>query len=183
MKRLSRTTMFSLAGALLIATTFTIGMRAQEMSGLTQFATVLPNYHGQIMQYAFPISPFSEWEQYKHAKKFAFSGSNLAEIQTVNGVTELYLYDSHDFCGPKAGPWGACLYEGTLSGQLKIEAVAVSGGASYQHVSGDFYGTFSDAKGNMYYNVLGVLSFDTFPASDGVIWAAHGGVTIVLGDN
>lgn len=179
MKPFSCMIVFLLTGALLIAT-FTTGMQAQEMTGLTQFATILPNFHGQIMQYAFPVSPFSEWDQYAHQKKFAFSGSNTAQLQTVNGVTELYLMDTHDLCGPKAGSNGYCGYVGTLDGQLKVEAVSVPGGASYQHVTGAFLGEFIDAKGKLRQNILALLSFDTFPATDGIVWASHGGVTIVL---
>lgn len=182
MKLLSSVIVFLLAGALLIGT-FTTGMQAQEMTGVTQFATILPNVHGQIMQYAFPISPFSEWDQYRHARKFSFAGSNLAEVQTVNGVTELYLLDTHDFCGPKAGPNGYCGYVGTLDGQLKVEAIGVPGSASYQHVTGVFLGEFIDAQGKLHKNILALLSFDTFPATDGIVWASHGGVTVVLACN
>lgn len=155
---------------------------AQTAGGYTQFATILPNFKGEILQYSFPVSPFSEWDASKRAKKFTFAGTNTVQVQTVAGVTQLYLSDSHDVCGPKNGSAGQCQFLGQLSGTFSIESNNLNG-AAYQHVSGTFYGTFQDAKGNSYENVPVLLSFDTFPSIDGVQWPAFGGVTIVLQPN
>src|SRR5271167_301971 len=104
--------------------TCSLGLAAQQVAGDTQFAAVLPNEHGQIMQYSFPVNPFPpDWVPNGHASKFNFSGSNIVEVETVQGVTELYLSDSHDICGPKARPAGYCSYLGTLVGELEIKAI------------------------------------------------------------
>jgi hypothetical protein len=159
----------------------TASLWAQSMAGSTQYAAVLPNMHGEIIQYAFPVSPFSGWDEYSHKKKFTFSGANTVQLETAGGLTELYLSDMHDFCSPNAGPNGYCSFLGT--GTLTVEAVTVPSGGSYQHVVGYFVGSFVDVKDNFYSDVTAILSFDTFPATDGVPWAAHGGVTVVLADN
>ena len=152
---------------------------AQKATAFTQFATVLPDYKGAIIQYAFPLSPFSQWIPSGKVSKFDFQGSDTVQIITVKGVTELYLWDTHDICGPKAGPVGSCSFLGTMWGPLLTEAKKTPEGASYSCVSATFYGVFEDPHGAEF-NVEALLSFDTFPTVDGAVWASTGGLTIVL---
>ena len=153
---------------------------AQQLNGTTQFATILPDFQGRIIQYAFPVTPFEGWVERQHLKKYKWeSVPNTVQVQTVDGVTQLNLIDTHDICGPKAGPVGACEYLGTLLGPLQITEEFLYAG-SYQHVSGTFVGTFTDAQGYVFRDVFALLDFDTFPTVDTVNVPDHGGVTIVL---
>jgi|ERR1035438_10143755 hypothetical protein len=168
--------------ALLI--TCSLGLAAQQVTGETQFAAVLPDFQGQIMQYSFPVNPFPpDWLPNGHARRFKFSGTNIVEVETVKGVTELYLSDSHDFCGPKAGPAGTCSYLGTMVGELEIKTISLGSGATYSHVAGTFSGLFTDARGDQFPNKLGLFSFDTYPSVNGLVVPSAGSVVIVLEDN
>jgi hypothetical protein len=153
---------------------------AQQLSGYTTFATILPDLQGQFMQYAFPVSPFDFWIPKGHSKKFQFGASNAVDVATVNGVTELYLADSHDVCSSKAGIEGQCTYLGTLTPGSFLVTPEVGAGGTYQHVTAEFSGAFVDAKGNIFSPVTALLSFDTFPTKDTVNWPSTGGVTIVF---
>jgi hypothetical protein len=168
--------------ALLI--TCSLGLAAQQVTGETQFAAVLPDFHGQIMQYSFPINPFPpDWLPNGQASKFKFSGTNIVEVETVKGVTQLYLSDSHDYCGPKAGPAGSCSYQGTMVGELDIKTISLESGATYSHVAGTFSGLFTDARGNQFPNKLGLFSFDTYPSVNSIVVPSAGSLVIVLEDN
>lgn len=95
---------------------------AQQLNGTTQFATILPDFQGRIIQYAFPVTPFEGWVERQHLKKYKWeSVPNTVQVQTVDGVTQLNLIDTHDICGPKAGPVGACEYLGTLLARCKSQ--------------------------------------------------------------
>jgi hypothetical protein len=164
--------------------TCSLSLIAQQVTGETQFAAVLPDYYGQIMQYSFPINPFPpDWLPAGHAKKFKFSGTNIVEVETVKGVTELYLSDSHDLCGPKAGPVGFCSYLGTMVGALEIKVINLAGGATYSHVTGTFSGLFTDDHGDQFPNTLGLFAFDTYPSVNSVVVPSAGSVVIVLENN
>ncbi len=148
----------------------------QSVWGETQFATILPALNGGIIQYAFPVTPFvGAWFPTSHQKKFTFSGTHTAAIQTVDGVTELYLHDEHDICGFKGG---SCSFLGTLSLPFEITSVPFDGGI-YQHVVGEFYGTFTDETGLQWPDVIALFSLDTFPADDPVDMPSVGSVVIV----
>ncbi len=160
-----------------------VSASAQQVTGDTQFATILPDFQGQILQYAFPISPFGGWVENQHLPKYEFTElPNVVQVQTVKGQTQIYLKDVHDICGPKAGSFGACIFTGILTGDLVV-ANEVLLDSAYQHVSGTFVGTFTDAQGDVYQNIPALLSFDTFPTIDTVYWPSYGGVTIVLQPN
>jgi hypothetical protein len=159
---------------------------SQSAAGDTQFAAILPSLQGFIMQYSFPIAPFGpSWLPGGHLKKFAFSGANVAQMQTVGGVTELSLSDSHDICGPKAGPAGSCSYLGTLAGVMDVQTIILdpSQNLSYQHVTGTFSGLFTDDDGHQYVHTPALLSFDTYPATDGINVPSVGSVVVLLAYN
>lgn len=156
----------------------------QSVAGDTQFAAILPSFQGEVMQYSFPIAPFGpNWLPLGHSKKFSFAGKNLAQMETVNGVTMLYMSDSHDFCGVNGGPDGACSYLGTLVGPMEVKQTSLQSGATFEHVSGNFYGAFTDDKGNEFEDTLAILSFDTYPSVDGINVPSAGSVVIVLANN
>jgi hypothetical protein len=158
----------------------------QMGSGDTQFATILPDLQGVPIQYAFPVSPFGEWIPSFHAKKFDFSTiDNVMQVQTVNGVTQLHLRDTHDLCGHvKVPPAGFCSFDGTLQGPINTITTNLTGEAGWtNHVSGLFLGTFIGPYGVEYDNVYAYLTFDTFPTLNTVYWPATGGVTVVLSNN
>jgi hypothetical protein len=155
---------------------------AQQVAGDTQFATILPAFNGSILQYSFPVTPFGGWVENGNAKKFAFGGTDVAQLETVDGDTELYLVDTHDVCGPKFGAVGKCTFLGSLTpGTWSVQTLNGADG-TYQHVQGEFSGSFQDAKGNVFLYVPVLLSFDTFPTQPqgAVNWPSHGGVTVVL---
>jgi hypothetical protein len=157
---------------------------SQSAAGDTQFAAILPSFQGVIMQYSFSIAPFgSSWLPLGHIKKFNFAGTNVAQMQTVGGVTELYMSDSHDICGPKAGPTGSCSYLGTLSGGMTVTTISIESGGSYEHVTGTFSGLFLDDDGNQFAYTPALLSFDTYPAKDGINVPSAGSLMVVLAYN
>jgi len=139
-------------------------------------AFVLPNPSGIIIQYSFPLGPFEVWLPAKDLKAYDFQKEpNSLQIETVGGVSELLLSDSHDFCNP------SCKYLGTFDAGLPSVAVAaLPDGAVYETVSGTLTGTFTDAFGKKYTNVLALFSFTTYPGA-GV--PAVGYLTVVLQDN
>jgi hypothetical protein len=173
-----------LATIIALLITCSLGLAAQQVTGETQFAAVLPDFQGRIMQYSFPVNPFPpDWLPAGHVTKFNFSGTNVIEVETVKGVTELYLSDSHDLCGPKAGPVGSCSYLGTMVGALEIKTISLASGATYAHVTGTFLGLFTDDHGDQFANTLGLLAFDTYPSVNSVVVPSAGSVVIVLENN
>jgi hypothetical protein len=98
-------------------------------------------------------------------------------VQTVDGVSELYLTDSHDFCKP------ACTFLGTLSTTPTIQQATQAGGATYQTVSGSVTGTFKDAYGNTFTNVPALFGFTTYPGHGDVGVPAVGSLIVTLQPN
>jgi hypothetical protein len=154
-------------------------MWAQTASGATQFATILPDYYGRILAYSFPATPWINWNASGHQKKLKLTGTNVLQLQTVDGVTYVYLRDTHDICGKDTG---YCYYLGVLSAPLEVDSVDVES-AVRQHVTGTFYGTFTDSHGNTYQNVLGLLSLDTFPATDTIQVGSVGHLDVIFNFN
>lgn len=153
----------------------------QELAQPTWSVAAVPNENGKITQYSFNTNAGFFWVT-KQELKYKLGGKscvgNCLQIQTVGGVTQLYLQDSHSICG------SGCTYQGTFSYFKKT--LNAEGPAFYWSVEGSLVGTFTDPNGVTYQNVAARFYFETNPASfqDELLTPSNigpGGLTVVLG--
>jgi hypothetical protein len=149
----------------------------QELSQVTSFAYVLPDFRGEFQQWGFAIGASTEsYSPTGQAKKFkSYCTKNCLQIETVAGVTELIMTDSHDFCSLGTG---FCSYSGTFTSFNS--QVVNKGNFSYTRISGELVGTFTDAQGNISNNVSALYSAETYPANNGILEVAPGNLTVIL---
>lgn len=79
-------------------------------------------------------------------------------------------------CNPLSG---TCKYFGTFT-ELRMESVVNSDGSTYIKMSGNLVGTFTDAGGTIYNNIVAHYYTETYPATDGITVGTPAGLTIVL---
>ncbi len=118
--------MRQVTSAILLLFAMAMGAGAQSFQMATASALVLPTGEGFI-QYSFPFTPsqFEWW--YPHLqtkiKEPCFAGfcdekkmqTDFLRVETGrDGVSQVWLSDSHDFCGPKFQPQGYCSYQGAF---------------------------------------------------------------------
>lgn len=150
-------------------------VHAQFLVQQTWATNPLNKLQGKIIQYGI-VAGDGAWYPTQQAKALKpFCSNNCAEIQTVNGVSQLFVTDSHDFCKP------VCTYSGTFV-DLRNEQITQHG-ATFWKVSGGLIGTFTDPHGIVTENVPARYYFETFPSTDGTYVPAGGNLTVVLALN
>lgn len=168
--------------ACVFATTLLVSLApAQELSAPSTAVYVLNSEGGSALQYNFQEGATVSFFATKQRTSYGFSNSaNTLEIQTVNGVTELNVFENAK--GACNAVSGTCSYFGTFT-QLRMDTVTNSDGSSYIIMTGDLVGSFTDYRGTVYPNTVAHYYTETYPATDGITVGGPAGLTIVLSYN
>lgn len=165
----------------------------QSFQMATASALVLPRPDGEFIQYSFPFTPsqFEWWAPTLRTKvkEPCFLGfcagpkmqTDFLRVETDrSGLSQVWLSDSHDICGPKFQPQGYCSYQGTFYlGPFGIPTLMPDGSSTTEWF-GLATGTFVDDFGVAHEEVSAVFNFQTYPQAHGGSIPATGSLIVEL---
>ena len=184
--------MRQVTSAILLLFAMAMGAGAQSFQMATASALVLPTGEGFI-QSSFPFTPsqFEWW--YPHLqtkiKEPCFAGfcdekkmqTDFLRVETGrDGVSQVWLSDSHDFCGPKFQPQGYCSYQGAFYLGPFGTPTLMPDGSSTTEYFGLAIGTFVDDFGVAHDGVSAIFNFQTYPQANGGSIPATGSLIVEL---
>lgn len=152
---------------------------AQYLLQSTWVTNPLNAHDGHMLQWGIVTGPPSAYFPAQQEKKQKpWCSHNCAMVQTVNGVSQLFVTDSHDFCAAVPPSTSNCSYLGSFV-EFHQELVT-EGIAHFWRVSIGLTGTFTSPLGVVTQNVPARYYFETFPSQDSTDVPSGGNLTVVF---